>query len=253
MRVLAVAHLFLEHAADHPVARHRRIERLGEPVGDGCIVSRGAGIGLGRHLLAEGIGRLAGSKLFQKNRIVGRIGDDRHIGMVLGRGADHCRAADVDVFDCGRIVAALGADFFEGIEVDDRKVDRGDAVRRHRGDVIGIVADREQAAVHARMQRLHAAIHDFRKAGQFGNVAHRQAGLRERLVRAAGRYEPDALFMKSARQIDDACFIGHGEEGGADRNLVRGGDFLRGDSHHHAPLAAPDAREEAPAVGMAAR
>jgi hypothetical protein len=48
-------------------------------------------------------------------------------------------------------------------------------VSLHRLDMLGVVADRQQAAMHQRMQRLDAAIHDFRKAGDLGNVGDRRA------------------------------------------------------------------------------
>ena len=58
----------------------------------------------------------------------------------------------------------------ERIEVDHEKIDRRDAVRRHRGCMLRIVAHREQAAMHLRMQRLHPAVHHFRKAGELADV-----------------------------------------------------------------------------------
>jgi hypothetical protein len=41
--------------------------------------------------------------------IIGRIGDDRDEGVVLGRRADHRRAADVDILDDLVAVGALAS------------------------------------------------------------------------------------------------------------------------------------------------
>ena len=76
------------------------------------------------------------------------------------------------------IVGAGTADLLERIEIDDDEVDRLDAVVVHGVGVLGIVADAEQPAMHRRMQRLDAAVHDLGKAGQLGDVAHRDAGRR---------------------------------------------------------------------------
>ena len=171
------------------------VERLGEPAGDRRVIGGGAGKGLGRQLLAE----IAATALpmfissaFEHRGIVGRVGDDGDIGVVLGRGADHRRAADVDVLDDRGIVGAGAADFLERVEIDDDEVDRLDAVLAHRRRMLGIVAHAEQPAMHRRMQRLDAAVHDLGKAGELGDVAHGDAGLGDRLGRAAGRDQLDA-------------------------------------------------------------
>ena len=54
-----------------------------------------------------------------------------------------------------------------GIEVDADEVDRLDAVLLHRGDVLGVVAQGEQAAVDFGMQRLDPAVHHLGEAGDF--------------------------------------------------------------------------------------
>ena len=73
----------------------------------------------------------------------------------------------------------------ERIEVAHDQVDRLDAVFLQRGPVLGIVAHGEDAAVDVRMQRLDPAVEHLRKAGDLGDLAHRQAGLGKRLARAS--------------------------------------------------------------------
>ncbi len=238
VRVFAVAHGFLQHAADAAIVRHVDRQRLGEPVGDHRVIGRRARKGLGGELLAQRVGGLAvvGLQRLEQDRIVGRVGEDRDIGVVLGRGADHGRAANVDVFDRGRIVAAGGAHFLERVEVDDGKIDRLDAVGAHGLDMLGIVADGQQAPVHIGVQRLDATVHDLREAGDLGHIDDRQAGSGDRLVRATGRQELHAHGVERPRQFHDAALVGDGQERGADLHAVGNGDFLGCDGHGSAPV-----------------
>ena len=71
----------------------------GEPAGDHRIIGGGAGVGLGGEGLAEGERGAARLELGQQFGIIGGVGDDRDEGVVLGRRADHRRAADVDILD----------------------------------------------------------------------------------------------------------------------------------------------------------
>ncbi len=119
--------------------------------------------------------------------IVGRIDDRCDIGMVLGGCADHRRAANVDVLDGGVVVTTLEADFLERIEIDDGKIDAANAVCFHGRDMFRVVAHGEQTAMDCRMQCLDTPVHDFREAGYFGHVLHRNAFCGNRLGGAAGR------------------------------------------------------------------
>ena len=61
--------------------------------------------------------------------------------MVLGRGADHRRPADVDVLDYDAGLDVLDRNgLLEGIEVDADEVDRRDRLAFERRHVLGIVA-----------------------------------------------------------------------------------------------------------------
>ena len=85
-----------------------------------------------------------------------------------------------------------------------------------RGRVLGIVADGEDAAVDARVQRLDAAIEHLGKAGHVGDVAHGQAGVGQRLARAAGGDQLDAEAGQAASQVDQAGLVADAEQGAAD-------------------------------------
>lgn len=178
MRVLAIAQ-FLAALEHH---RQRLGEPLalvseGEPAGDGRIILRGQGIGLGGEALA----------VFQRgfasrdHGIVGGIGDDRDEGVVLGGGAHHRGAADIDILDNLVAACALGDGLGEGVEVDHDQVDHADRMFAGRSHVAGIIAHREQAAMDDRVQRLDAAIHHLGKAGEVGDVAHFQPSVAQHL------------------------------------------------------------------------
>ena len=83
--------------------------------------------------------------------------------VILRRGAQHRRSADVDVLD-GFVIGAVGPrnGFRERVEVHGEKVDRRNVVQLHDGVVDAAAA--EQTAVNARVQRLDTAVHDLRKA-----------------------------------------------------------------------------------------
>ncbi len=68
----------------------------------------------------------------------------------------------------------------------------------------------------AGMECLDAAVEHLGKAGEVGDVADVEAGLAERACGAAGRDELDAVPGEGAGEVDEAGFIGDGEEGSAD-------------------------------------
>ena len=105
---------------------------LVEGIGDGGVVGGGGGEGL----LGEPPAGFAAQcrrwlefQLFDESGIVGHAGDDGDVFKVLGGGADHGGAADVDVFDqMAEGDAGLGGGFLKGVEIDDDHVDGLDAV-----------------------------------------------------------------------------------------------------------------------------
>ena len=103
----------------------------GQPVGDHAVVAGGVREGLlgqteaGRQLQGAAVGLHFG----EQRGVVCRIGDDGDAGVVLGRGADHGRAADVDVLDgVFQRHAGLGDGRGEGVEIDADQIDGRDAV-----------------------------------------------------------------------------------------------------------------------------
>ena len=143
----------------------------------------------------------------QHARVVLRVRHDRDVGVVLRRRPDHGGAADVDVLDDGRVVRAGRQRRLEGVEVDHQQVDRRDAVLVHRSRMLGLVPVGQQAAVHARMQGLHAPVHDLREPGQVRHVADVQAPLAQKPRRAAGGDELHAVLGQLAREVRDPRLV----------------------------------------------
>ena len=154
MRVFAIAQRRHQTARRH--ADRRKFLALvgtGEPAGDRGVVGSGGGERLGGHRLAkiDSAGAAGRLELGEQPRVVGRVGQDRDIGVVLGSRAHHRRAADIDVLDDLVARRAFGDGGLERVEVDHHEVDRADAVLLHRRGVGRIVADGEQAAVDHRV------------------------------------------------------------------------------------------------------
>ena len=154
--------------------------------------------------------------------VLRRIDDHRDARVVLRRRAQHRRAADVDVLDrvlvaavrVAPTVAANGYRFTTS-----RSIGAMPCCGHHR--VVGAGAA-EQAAVDLRMQGLDPAVHDFREAGDVGDVAHRQAGVAQRARGAAGGKQLDAMRGERARQFDQAGLVGNGQQRPADGQAVGG-------------------------------
>ena len=162
----------------------------------------------------------------QHHGVVARFDHHGDIGVVLGRGADHGGAADVDILDARLEIGVARDRRLERIEIDHEEIDRPDAVRAHGCGVIGIVADREQPAMDRGMQRLDPAVHHFRKAGEIGDVEHGQAGLRQRLARTAGRDQLDSALRQRPREIHEAGLVGNGKQRAGDAAEMIGHDAL---------------------------
>ena len=225
VRVLAVRQVGdLLVGAD--VQRREVLRLLREPARDRGVVARGVGEGLGGERLARRHRQPgAGAAQLVEHGVVGlRARDDGRVGVVLGGRADHRRPADVDVLDDLGVGQAAGDAALEGVEVHADEVDLLDLVGAERRDVRGIRADRQQAGVEARMQRLDAPVHDLRKAGEVLDRANLEARRSKLGRRAAGRHELDAELGQAAREVDDPALVRDGQQRPADPHCRRSGE-----------------------------
>ena len=141
---------------------------------------------------------------------------------VLGRRPDHRRPADVDVLD--HLVlrdAAAGRRGLERIEVHAHEVDELHVLLLGRLHVRRVVAQREQAGVQARVQRLHAPVHDLREAREVLDRADLETGLLQRRRRPAGGDQLHAELREPAREVHDAGLVGDRQDGARDPHLAR--------------------------------
>ena len=127
-----------------------------------------------------------GFHLVSETSVIATVDDDGYAFPVFRRSAHHRRAADIDVFN--RVferAARLRHGFAEWVEVHHDEIDQRNVCRRHRAHVLGQQAIGEDAAVHFRVQRLHAPVEHFREAGVIADVDHFQAGVADQLRGAA--------------------------------------------------------------------
>jgi hypothetical protein len=147
-------------------------------------------------------------------RVVRGIDDDEHVAEVLRGRAHHARPADVDLLD--EIVerhVGLRRGLHERVEVHDDEIDEADAVRPGGLEVLGVRATREDAAVHQRVQRLHAAVHHLGKLRDVGDVGHGETGLGERSRGAAGGDEFEAAGSEAGGQVNQSGLVGNAQQG----------------------------------------
>ena len=81
----------------------------------------------------------------------------------------------------------------------------------------------EDAAVHGRMQRLHAALEELGVPGDLGDVADRDAGVLERGRGAAGGDDLDSVARESVRELDQPGLVRDGQERAADPDFAHRG------------------------------
>ena len=206
VRVLAITQFGRQMRGHHAGRReHMPLIGGGEPLTDRRVISRRQRIGL------RGKGPALRQRGFaaRHRRIIGRVGDNRHMRMVLRRRAHHTRPADVDVFDDLVAAGALGHRRRKRIQIHHHQIDRADFVLRHGCQMLGIVAHRQQAAVDLGMQRLDPPVHHLREPGEVGNIAHHQPRIAQSLRRAPGRDQIHALGGQRAAQIDQADLVRH--------------------------------------------
>mmetsp|Transcript_9195 Transcript_9195/g.27986 ORF Transcript_9195/g.27986 Transcript_9195/m.27986 type:complete len:236 (+) Transcript_9195:1226-1933(+) len=207
VRVLAVPQRPLQR---HRYGQHRRrgaITHLGpHPLSHLCVIAGAVLERLPRHLPAE-CERSFVALLRQELVIVSRVDNDRNILVVLCGGADHPGATNVDVLDA-HLERWLGAGcdrLAEGIKIDDDQVDGLDVVRRDGLHVRLVAADREDAAVHCRVQRLNAAVEHLREASHVLNLGAWDACLLDRRCGTAGG---DDLIALGSQALDERIQVG---------------------------------------------
>jgi hypothetical protein len=159
-------------------------------------------------------------QLVQQEAVALGIHHHGDVGVVLGRGPDHGRPADVDRLDqllVGNVAARRQA--HEGVQVDDQEVDRLDAVLGQRRRVVRHVATRQEGPVHVGVQRLDPPAEHLGDARDVLHLAHGQAVLLQEGGGAGRGDELHAELGEALRERLEPGLVGHREEGSLDLEL----------------------------------
>ena len=151
MRVFAIAQFGLAISVHRKHIREQLLLiRKSEPLADHAVICCGRRIGFGRTFTAEVIACFAAAFFQLRDQIViiGWVGQDRDICVVLRGAAHHRRPANVDILDNFIARGTLRHGLRKGIKVHDDKVDCANIMFFHRCCVFGIVAYSEQSAMH---------------------------------------------------------------------------------------------------------
>ena len=221
VRVLAVAQRLSPQAADGEALGEALLPLFREPCRDGGVIGCCAGIGRAGQAAAERDVGAAGGQGCRDLGILGGVGQDRDEIVVLGSGADQRGSADVYVLDGGFGIGAGRDRRLEGVEVDGHEIDGRDAVRRHLGEVVAVVAPAEDAAMDLRHQRLHPSVHDLGKAGVVGDIDDAEPGVAQRAGGAAGGENLGAGRGDGLGEGNEPGLVRDGDEGAADGDDVR--------------------------------
>ena len=220
VRVLAVAHfLGLDELAVEGAREQAAVfgaQCLGglvhgtQVVGDHAVVGSGVFKRLEHQVETLCVGQATGLEVFQNAGVIAGIDHDGYVFVVFCSRTDHGRAADVDVFDGGRQVAAwLGDGGFERVEVNGYQVDRLDAVLAH--DVVVDAATAQNATVDFRVQGLDPTVHHFCKAGVISHFNGGYAVVLQQLERTASGQDLDAEGFQFTGEIKDSGFVGNAD------------------------------------------
>ncbi len=155
--------------------------------------------------------------------VVGGVGDDGHVGVVLGRGPHERGSADVDLLDQrGVIEVALRRGLLEAIQVHHHQAEGIDTQFRELLAVRGVSEVRQHPAVDARMERLDTAVEHLRRTGDLGHVGDRQSGLAQGPCGATGGDQLEAAIDEAARELREAGLVGDGEQRPGARVVAHG-------------------------------
>ena len=214
MRVFAVTQFFLERGGDDQRLGEILARLAREPLRHRRIIGRGAGKGGAGEASAEiEAGRsVMRGHLLQHLVVIRRRRHDRHVGVVLGGGADQRRSADVDIFHALIERRALGHGRGEGIEIHCHQIDGRDAVFPDRIHVRWVAALGQYSAMHRGVQRLDPAVEHFRKLGDRSHLLDREPGLDQRLGRAAGGNQLDAVLGQRLGESYEAALVGNRDQ-----------------------------------------
>ena len=135
------------------------------------------------------------------------------MGVVLRGGAEHGRAADIDLLDRLLPRGAGSRDrVLERVEVHADEVERRDTVPLEVDEVLGHVAAGEDAAVYGRVQGHDTVTEHVGEAGELLDRRHLEPCVGQEPRRAAARHELDAEPVEPFRERGQARLVPRGQE-----------------------------------------
>ena len=171
------------------------------------------------------VGLVAGLRGLDDLAVAGRVHDDRHGRVVLRGRAHHGRPADVDLLDDGVLRGARVHGVHERVEVHDDEVERLHLELAQLGHVVLTTTVGQDARVHARVQRLHAAVQALLEPGDLGDLGDGHAGGGDALGGGAGRDDLHARGVEPGGELLEAGLVVHGDQGPLQGHRVQdGGD-----------------------------
>ena len=187
------------------------------------------GEGLGGQAAALGQGEAAFSHGGRDVVVPARAGDHGDGGMVLGGGAHHGGATDVDLLDTGVEGGAGGDGVGEGVEVDDDQVDGGHPQGGQLVEVVGLAAVGEDAGVDGRVEGLDPPLEALGEAGDLLHRGDGQARSGDGGGGGTGGDDLDTGVGQGAGERNEAGLVVDGDEGAAHGDAVGTDETLGGD------------------------
>jgi len=168
-------------------------------------------------------GEPAGAQRRRQPGVCLGTGDDGDARVVLGGGADHRRAADVDLLDALLWGRARGDGVAERVEVGDDEVERLDAELLELPHVVRVVGVGEDPRVHRRVEGLDPTVETLGEARELLDRGHRNPLRRNGLRGRPGRHDGDAGVVEGRRELGEPGLVVHGDERTPDRAPPVGG------------------------------
>ena len=143
-------------------------------------------------------------------------GHDDHVVEILGRAANECDAADVNLLHDVRFGRAAGDGRFEGVQIDDHEVDVGEVVLGHLGLIAFVIATVQNPPKHLGMQGFYASSQDGRVVGHRFHRHHLGAHRLDRGLGSASRVNRHAQALEFRHHRFEAVLVKHRNESGLD-------------------------------------
>ena len=141
--------------------------------------------------------------------------------VILGRAPEHCRPADINLFDRLRPGNARPRHRLnEGIEIDHDQVNGFEAVLFHSGQVGFIIPAMQDPGVNLRMESLDAAIEHLGETGKIVDLNDLDAGLCQGAGRTASREDLYAELVQAPGEIDDSSLVPDAQKSSPDSYVL---------------------------------